>query len=68
MYFFIHRAEFDWSWTEICTAEATLPTLWSADIKFEKVKNAVEQISDKGNFLQNIILPFCWVEKCSNSF
>lgn len=56
MYFFIHRAEFDWSWTEICAAEATLSTLWSADIKSLKRWRLLSR--DKGNILQNKIFAF----------
>lgn len=59
MYLFLHRAEFDWSWTELCDAERTLThSLVCTHRELEMLRNAVEHISDKGNILHHITFAF----------
>lgn len=60
MFLFLHRAEFDWSWTELCDTERTLThSLVCTHGEFEMLRDAAEHLSDQGNSLHNITLAFC---------
>lgn len=69
MYFFIHRAEFDWSWIEICETEPTLPILWSADIKrLKRWRMLLRRHQIKGIFFITSLLSFCGVTNVQTAF